>query len=368
MRNKRSFGRLWAVRVLASVVVLVLFTVTAQAYTIILRGGKSIVIPDTFTATATTLTYELSAGFQATIQISAIDVIATDRANREPAGSFLKRLELNRLRTAEAAVAKGPGPIRKDTATQERTVTNRDLESYSRKRREGELAYERRRQELGLPSAEESRRQAQIQAELLRQRFEQTQAEERSNQAYWRERALALRSDMAAADAEINAIRQQLDWLPANSYFTSLGGVDGIGPFLGFGQSAVNPSLLAPNVPNILVTPQLGLPAANVGGLTFQARGGGGSGRVSVGHGFRAGVGHGFRHGAGPGFRRGVANGGFSPGFILGAYQPYDLSYERTVLRNRLHEVVARRAALGARFRTLEEEARRAGVPPGWLR
>jgi len=367
MRNKRSFGRLWLVRVPAVVVLLMLFTVTAQAYTIILRGGKAVVIPESFTATATTLSYELSEGFQATIQISAIDLAATDRANREPAGSFLKRLEVNRLRTAEAAVAKGPGPIRKDTATQERTVTNRDLEAYSRKRREGELAYERRRQELGLPSAEESRRQAQIQAELLRQRFEQTQAEERANQAYWRERALALRSDMAAADAEINAIRQQLDWLPANSYFTSLGGVNGIGPFLGFGQSAVNPSLLAPNVPNVLVTPQLGSPAASVGGLTFQPRGGGGSGPASVGHG-RAGVGHGFRHGGGHGFRRGVGHGGFSPGFILGAYQPYDLSYERTVLRNRLHEVVARRAALGARFRALEEEARRAGVPPGWLR
>ncbi|MCA1850460.1 MAG: hypothetical protein LC672_05295, partial [Acidobacteria bacterium] len=43
-------------------------------------------------------------------------------------------------------------------------------------------------------------------------------------------------------------------------------------------------------------------------------------------------------------------------------------SYDRSVLAARLYEAEAERAALQARWRLLEEEARRAGALPGWLR
>ncbi|HKZ03558.1 MAG TPA: hypothetical protein VJ180_15050, partial [Pyrinomonadaceae bacterium] len=138
-------------RSLAPILALILVATTAQAYTIVLRGGKVVEIPNTFTVTATTLTYEVGTGFQVTLQLAAIDVPATDKANREPAGSFQKRLKNNAVQTLQQAQAK---------ETQDRTITNRDLESLASKRRQGELAYERRRRELGLPSAEESRRQS----------------------------------------------------------------------------------------------------------------------------------------------------------------------------------------------------------------
>ena len=51
-----------------------------------------------------------------------------------------------------------------------------------------------------------------------------------------------------------------------------------------------------------------------------------------------------------------------------GAPYSYDYSYEQSVLVTRLHELEAQRAGLQARWRLLEDEARRAGVPPGWLR
>lgn len=47
--------------------------------------------------------------------------------------------------------------------------------------------------------------------------------------------------------------------------------------------------------------------------------------------------------------------------------QPFDLS-ERNMLVTRFNELAAARAGLSARWRELEDEARRAGAPPGWLR
>src|SRR5205085_2443135 len=42
--------------------------------------------------------------------------------------------------------------------------------------------------------------------------------------------------------------------------------------------------------------------------------------------------------------------------------------YDQANLINRLHELEAARAGLQARWRVLEEDARRAGAQPGWLR
>jgi hypothetical protein len=48
-------------------------------------------------------------------------------------------------------------------------------------------------------------------------------------------------------------------------------------------------------------------------------------------------------------------------------WQPYDIS-ERSQLITQFNELGAARAGLSARWRELEDEARRAGAPPGWLR
>ncbi|HVF22006.1 MAG TPA: hypothetical protein VM941_02975, partial [Pyrinomonadaceae bacterium] len=45
-----------------------------------------------------------------------------------------------------------------------------------------------------------------------------------------------------------------------------------------------------------------------------------------------------------------------------------DHSLERATLTNQLNELMMQRAALGVRWKELEEEARRAGAYPGWLR
>src|SRR6185295_7787274 len=50
------------------------------------------------------------------------------------------------------------------------------------------------------------------------------------------------------------------------------------------------------------------------------------------------------------------------------AATPFDYSYERSQLMTQFNELGAARAGLNARWRELEDEARRAGAPPGWLR
>src|SRR5919197_1575763 len=77
--------------------VLLMFAITASAYTLVLRNGQRIEIPSEFTLTKTTLTYEVSPGFNKTMQLILIDVAATERANHETRGSFFKHAEESRV-------------------------------------------------------------------------------------------------------------------------------------------------------------------------------------------------------------------------------------------------------------------------------
>src|SRR5437870_9115600 len=76
-----------------AVALLLMLAITARAYTLVLRNGQRIEIPSEFTLTKTTLTYEISPGFNKTMQLFLIDVAATERANKEVPGSFFKPTE-----------------------------------------------------------------------------------------------------------------------------------------------------------------------------------------------------------------------------------------------------------------------------------
>src|SRR6266567_4566237 len=104
---------------------LLMLAIAASAYTLVLRNGQRIEIPSEFTLTKTTLTYEISPGFNKTMQLILIDVAATERANNEAPGSFFKHTE-------DLPVATPPTP----PAT--RTLTNRDLTAVRQRRIESE--------------------------------------------------------------------------------------------------------------------------------------------------------------------------------------------------------------------------------------
>src|SRR5205807_1887835 len=73
-----------------SAALLLAFTVTAAAYTLVFRDGRRVEIPDDFTVTRTTVTYEVSPGFSKTVLVALLDIRATERANNEAAGYFFK--------------------------------------------------------------------------------------------------------------------------------------------------------------------------------------------------------------------------------------------------------------------------------------
>jgi hypothetical protein len=174
MRRSRNFIDSAGRFMFAASLMLVL-AATVSAYTVVMRGGKRIEIPAGFIVTNTTLTYEVAPGFLVTLQIAAIDVPATERANNEAPGTLLGR-----------AQEKEPSPAAEDLmpgAKASRSITNRELESFARVRQESDRAYEQRRKEQGLPPLEVARAKAAAEAdlfwrELMRKRAEESRAAE----------------------------------------------------------------------------------------------------------------------------------------------------------------------------------------------
>ena len=202
-----------------AVVFFALTVTAANAYTVVMRDGRRIEIPNEFTVTNSTLTYEVSQGFQVSIQLNVIDIGATERANREVAGSLMKK-------AAAPKVVKAAPQARSRAA---RSITNQDLEVYRKARVENEYEYEKLRQELGLPSAEERRREI---AEIEDRTLEQVRSMRAREEAYWRSRADAFRAEMAANGMQFGAYRQTSAEIPISYPY---GGVSGFWPLDGFG-------------------------------------------------------------------------------------------------------------------------------------
>jgi hypothetical protein len=158
----------------------------ASAYTIVFYGGKRVQIPDNFVVTSNAVIYETAPDVNVSFRLNSIDVLATERANNDSPGSFLRRIGAERLQAPPATIA-----IRKAT----RTITNQDLEPYERARIKSEANWETRRKALGLPSLEETRREAARRDAALDEFLAKKKLEAEAN--YWREREAELRAAMA---------------------------------------------------------------------------------------------------------------------------------------------------------------------------
>ncbi len=322
----------------ASLILLLALSAVASAYTIVLRDGRRIEIASEFALTKSTLTYEIAPGVNRTVQLILVDVAATERANNESPGNFAKHGE-QKLTTIAP-----PVPFRA-----QRTLTNRDLESFQQRRIESERSYEQRRIELGLPSIEESRRrQTQEEAETRDLLHEKSLAQTRE-ESVWRERANALRGEISAVDAQINYLRARLSEfgqfpLATHSLVTS------VLPF----APLSNTSAVVPRVsnPGTFVAPRTGAMPM-------------GRGQVLIGPApppFR-----------GPRLLRPIRGFGYSTGSavgfapVIGPFDYVENSYQRANLSDRLDTLLVTRAGLSARWREFEDEARDARVPQVWL-
>jgi hypothetical protein len=203
-------------KIFFAALLLVLTISAVNAYTVVMRDGRRVEIPNDFNVTDSTLTYQVSNGFQITIQLNTVDIAATERANGDAQGSFLRR---------------GNAPVEPASQVRrvgsERSITNADLEKYRRARVEGEREYEDRARDLGLPSMEDRRREV---AAIEDRTVEQVRSMRAQEEAYWRSRAEALRAEMAAKELQFGTLRQQPDW-----FYSSVGAFPGFLDGVGFG-------------------------------------------------------------------------------------------------------------------------------------
>lgn len=370
LRARSANGlRASALRFILALVFALILPASAFAYTVVLRSGRRVEIPSTFSATRTTLTYQYAPGIYVTLQMSTIDIAATDRANNEPSGSFLKRIEQQ-----QATISQQQGrntSVSKETISR-RTVTDKDLEASRLARQQSEEAYERRRIELGLPSRAETDARRQEELRWAREQLRQSAEDEVQSEAYWRMRASQLRAEIAATDGEINYLRARLAETPdpfSSGSYTVLSTIAPLAPFHQglFPRAFPVSPVLQPHFRGF--NRGITAPGAQLGGR-IHFGGGSTRGQVLINpHGTVTPFGTQLA-GAAFGLRRGLG----SPFFpfplttVVGTSLPYQYSYEREALVARLDELAAHRAGLQARWRVLEDEARRAGALPGWLR
>ena len=233
---------------------------------------------------------------------------------------------------SQAQVSSAVQQTEPQSRTARRTITNRDLEKFRVARIKSEAQYERRRKELGLPTVEEHRLRTFAQVTADAAFTSNVRARESESENYWRSRASELRSELLAINARIDFVRARLNELPTASSFSSVTAF----PYSPFGQPVFGNNL------------GRGFYGNRSGRWFPQTRG-----RVTFGQ---------------------TYFGGMIPAPSYYPYQPSfgypyeDSTYERTMLTTQLDELLGQRAGLQARWNDLEEEARRAGAYPGWLR
>ncbi len=337
-RISSFFKRRPFARIPASAILLLALSVTASAYTIVLRDGRRIEIASEFVLTKSTLTYEIAPGISRTVQLILIDVTATERANNEAPGSFAKRAE-QKLSTPSPPVS----------TRAQRTLTNRELESIQQRRIESERNYEKRRIELGLPSVEESRQRQEREEAATRDWLREKSVAQARDEAYWRDRARALRIEIGAVDAQISYLRARLAEfsqfpLATHSLITGFLPFGPLTSTSGVVPRAANPgAFVAPRVGS--APPARGQVLINPGPQPFR--------------GLRTA-----QPVAGFGFPIGPAFPFAAP---IGPFDYVEDSYQRADLAGRLDYLLQTRAGLAARWRELEDEARDAQVPQIWL-
>ena len=67
-------------RVVVAALVLAFSAVSASAYTLVMRDGRRVTIPDNFTVTSAAVIYEVGSGIQISVQLGSLNIPATERA------------------------------------------------------------------------------------------------------------------------------------------------------------------------------------------------------------------------------------------------------------------------------------------------
>jgi hypothetical protein len=161
---------------LAALMILILFPLAGYAYSLVLRNGRRIEIPDRFVVSQSWLIYETAPGMSVSMQIATIDIEETELANGESPGSFFTHQEIT------------PQPLESSSTVKRwqsrpRSVTNRDLEKFQQERLKNDEIYDRDHKRRGLPSREELRRMEWDSEQKMKQLASEVEAERARTQA-----------------------------------------------------------------------------------------------------------------------------------------------------------------------------------------
>ena len=315
-----------------AVVLVLICSIAASAYTLVFRGGLRSEIPDEFTLTRTTLTYEVAPGFTKTILVSLIDIRATERANNQPYGSFFKRRE----QTPADPQSPQASPPAEPPSQAVKTVTNSDLAAFRQRRIESEKAYEKRRLQLGLPTVAESRRRRAAEEADFRAELRERSLADKKEERYWRTRARELRTEIAAVNNQINYVRGRLK--EVNETASTLGSWTSTYPIWPYYDPWSNGRRRGNPPPGNILGPQYpyGSPNQNPRGYPNQ-----------------------YPYGY-PQYPYGYPTDPYDHSREAAAVERDDLTY-------RLNDLLVRRAGLASQWQALEDEARDARVPQKWL-
>jgi hypothetical protein len=224
-------------------------------------------------------------------------------------------------------------------SAQTRTVTNADLEKYRQERLESERKLKERYAELGFPSPEQIEKQNGQRRTEMEQYSDQLRARRIQTQNDILARANALRTQIAAVNAQLNYLRDQGGY-SNQSFIYSYGSA----PY-GYYRGGRAPLAQIRNLPpNMRTVQEYAAMYPSSQSLYNQSIGNvrvgswiGGIGRINYG-------------------RRGYYRGGYVPPVIVGGtYNSNDVSQQLIFLEQQ-------RAGLLAEWQILEEQARRAGI------
>jgi hypothetical protein len=310
----------------------------AEAYTLVLKSGRRLQVGDNIVVSGPSVICDMGNDISMSFQLATIDIPATERANHELPGTFLKRSRQSPITTSDEQA----------TTRSKSSITNSDLERYRRRRVASEKAYEARRKELGLPSPVESRTIAANAARTVEVSPVQPSPEQTQEQ-YWRGRASQLRSEISATDAQINYLQGRLSEMPTDSVagIVSTYPTFPYGPYSNYpygSRTRVSPNIGPVFTPGPHIIPQIGPVITQQPYPYYRNRypWGGIFGRRSP----------------------------FENWPILTApystQNPNEASYQAMI--QQLEQLRLQRVKLQSLWRDLEEEARRAGAYPGWLR
>lgn len=198
----RGFSAGASFRLVLAALIFLMLPAAADAYTLVLRSGRRVTVPEDFKVTQTAVTYEATPGFYVTVWLSNVDVAATEKANAEPAGSFAGRLK-RQQEEAGRTLPRTEEAARAGSRAGRKTITNSELEPSRLRREAQEAKYERTRRERGMPSRQELQQRVEEQDRRLREWARQMEAER-------------LEEEVKALRAELADVRQQLGGLSLN--------------------------------------------------------------------------------------------------------------------------------------------------------